>query len=115
MELCNPDIVKLVGYVSESAHICTLRSLLLKDIAHQRVVPCVFDKEVGNYLVDMDKFREILKKDIDDGLIPFFYGASIGTTFSAAIDQIEEIGKICKQHEMWLNIDAAYLGSTWLC
>lgn len=57
IELGNPDIVKLVGYVSESAHICSLRALVLKDIAHQRVVPCIFDEQVGNYVVDINKFR----------------------------------------------------------
>ena len=50
-----------------------------------------------------------------DGLVPFYYGASVGTTFSAAVDQIEEIGKICQEFRIWLNCDAAYLGSTWIC
>lgn len=94
--LANPDITKLVGYVSETAHVASQRALMLKDIAHKREVPCFMDETVGNYVVDLPKLREMIEKDRADGLIPFFYGASVGTTFSAAIDQIEDIGKICK-------------------
>lgn len=62
---------------------------MLKDIAYRRAVPCLFDPAVGNYVVDLKQFREMVEKDVKEGLVPFFYGASIGTTFSGAVDQIE--------------------------
>ena len=87
----DPRSLKLVGYVSETAHICSIRALMLKDIHHRRSVPCYFDDKVRNYVVDLKQLEEIIEKDVKDGLIPFFYGASIGTTWSGAIDQVPEI------------------------
>jgi aromatic-L-amino-acid/L-tryptophan decarboxylase len=49
------------------------------------------------------------------GLIPFWFGGSWGNTFSAAIDVNLKILELCKKHGMWVNIDAAFLGSTWIC
>ena len=88
---------------------------MLKDIPHGRAVPCYFDDTVGNYIVDLKRFREFVEADVKKGLIPFFYGTSIGTTFSGAVDQIDEIGKICSEFGIWLSVDAAYLGSVWIC
>ena len=94
--LDNPEILKLVGYYSETTHISTSKTLILKDIAHRRAVPCYMDEKIGNYIVNVKKLRGMIEKDLKDGLIPFYYGASVGTTFSAAIDQIDEIGEICR-------------------
>jgi len=40
--------------------------------------------------------RSVMEKDIEEGLIPFFITATIGTTSSAAIDYIDEIACTCK-------------------
>jgi glutamate/tyrosine decarboxylase-like PLP-dependent enzyme len=60
LQLSDPEILKLVGYYSETTHIATARGLLLKDIAHRRDIPCYMDKKIGNYIVDLVKFREIV-------------------------------------------------------
>lgn len=57
----------------------------------------------------------MLEKDVGDGLIPFFYGATYGSTFSAAIDLCPEIIELCKKYKMWISVDAAYLGTSWFC
>jgi len=41
-------------------------------------------------------------------------GCSYGNTFSAAIDINDRIVQICKKYGIWINVDAAYLGSTWI-
>lgn len=57
---------------------------------------------------------EILKKavqdDIEKGLIPCYVVATLGTTSTCAFDNVDEIGQICKEYDMWLHIDAAYAG-----
>ena len=68
-----------------------------------------------NYVIDVSHFEELLKKDIEDGLIPFWFGATYGSTLSGAIDLTPEVVDICNKHKIWVNIDAAYLGSTWIC
>lgn len=115
IQLNDPRSLKLVGYVTESAHIAGLRALFLKDIHYRRHVPIYYCQEAQNYVADLKKLEEMIKEDIAEGLIPFFYDASIGATETGAIDQIPEISDICKKYGIWLNIDAAYLGSTWIC
>ena len=87
----DPRSLKLVAYVSETAHISSLRALMLKDIHYRKLATCKYDTNVQNYVVDLDALRLMIEEDVKNGLIPFFYGASIGTTWSGAIDQISEI------------------------
>lgn len=48
-------------------------------------------------------------------MIPFWFGSTYGTTLTGAIDLTPELVKLCKKYKMWLNVDAAYLGSRWIC
>lgn len=58
---------------------------------------------------------EILKKaiqdDLEKGFIPCYVVATLGTTGTCAFDNIDEIGPICKEYNIWLHIDAAYAGN----
>ena len=62
-------------------------------------------------LLDVDEIisvhESIFQKQTDEdkkqGLIPFYVCASI--------DNLNEIGLICKQENLWLNVDSAHLGS----
>ena len=41
--------------------------------------------------------------------------ATAGTTSAASFDPIPQIAKLCQQHDVWLHVDAAYAGSSWIC
>ena len=56
----------------------------------------------------------MIKKDIADGLIPFWYGCNYGTTATCAYDQIDQLGDLAKTYGFWLNVDAAYAGPSWV-
>jgi aromatic-L-amino-acid decarboxylase len=49
------------------------------------------------------------------GLVPCFVCATVGTTSSNAIDPVAEIGRVCRQHNLWLHVDAAMSGTAALC
>ena len=57
----------------------------------------------------------MIENDKKEGLIPFFYGATYGSTFNAAKDLSHEFLEICEKEKMWVSLDAAYLGSSWIC
>lgn len=52
-----------------------------------------------------------MNKDVNDGLIPCFVVATLGTTPTCAFDNLNEIGPVCKNFDVWLHIDAAYAGT----
>jgi glutamate/tyrosine decarboxylase-like PLP-dependent enzyme len=56
----------------------------------------------------------MVQKDVSDGLIPFWYGSTWGTTATCAYDQVDEIADVCAEFGLWLNLDAAYAGSSWV-
>jgi aromatic-L-amino-acid decarboxylase len=62
---------------------------------------------------------EALEKQILEdkaaGYIPCFVSATVGTTSSNAIDPVERIGTLCKQHNIWFHVDAAMSGTAALC
>uniref|UniRef100_A0A8C8CV82 Aromatic-L-amino-acid decarboxylase n=2 Tax=Oncorhynchus TaxID=8016 RepID=A0A8C8CV82_ONCTS len=41
--------------------------------------------------------------------------ATLGTTPSCAFDHITELGPICNAEKIWMHIDAAYAGSSFIC
>ncbi|XP_038849138.1 aromatic-L-amino-acid decarboxylase-like isoform X5 [Salvelinus namaycush] len=47
------------------------------------------------------------------GVIQFC--ATLGTTPSCAFDHITELGPICNAEKIWMHIDAAYAGSSFIC
>lgn len=58
---------------------------------------------------------EILKKaiqeDLEKGFIPCYVVVTLGTTGTCAFDNLDEIGPICKEYNIWLHVDAAYAGN----
>lgn len=107
-------MLKLVGYYGEGSHLSSARALFLKDIHHRRAIPYVYNKDIFNYELDVDAFENMVEEDVKQGLIPFWCGFSYGTTFSAAIDISDRAIQICKKHNIYIQVDGSYLGSTWV-
>ena len=114
IELDDPRVVKFVGYFGEGSYVGCERALMIKDIFHRRSVPYVYNKDILNYELDVDRFEEMLAEDVAKGLIPFWFGFSYGNTFSSAIDVSERALEVCKRHNIFIHVDAAWLGSTWI-
>lgn len=49
-----------------------------------------------------------------EGAVPFMVVATAGTTVLGAFDPIDQIADVCKKHDMWLHIDAAWGGGVML-
>lgn len=104
-----------MGYYGEFSFFGNERALKLKEIFHYKPIPVSFDPKLRNFVLNTIEFEKIVQKDVSDGLIPFWYGATYGTTFSCANDVNEEVIRICKKFGMWINVDAAYVATSWLC
>lgn len=62
-----------------------------------------------------ETLEKIIRKDIADGLIPFYIVATLGTTNSCAFDRLDEIGVVGNDYDAWVHVDAAYAGSAFIC
>jgi aromatic-L-amino-acid decarboxylase len=56
-----------------------------------------------------------IAKDKENGLAPCFVCATVGTTSSYAIDPVRQIALLCRDHRLWLHVDAAMAGTAALC
>ena len=61
-----------------------------------------------------DLERQILA-DKAAGFTPCLVTATVGTTSSTAMDPLPEIGRICREHGVWLHVDAAMAGTAAIC
>jgi glutamate/tyrosine decarboxylase-like PLP-dependent enzyme len=61
--------------------------------------------------MDPRALDRMISADKESGrLIPFMVVGTIGATESGIIDPLEEIGRVCRKHGVWLHIDAPWGG-----
>ena len=58
-----------------------------------------------------EKLEESIVADKNNGFKPACVVGTIGTTSSTAVDPLLPIGKICRRHDVWLHVDAAFSGT----
>lgn len=114
-QLTHPEIdeqtikSKLVSYTSDQSNSSVEKSGMLGSVP-MRLLPA--DE---NCRLRGKTLLEAIQKDREAGLIPFYVVATLGTTGTCAFDDLEELGPICNQDNIWLHIDAAYAGAAFAC
>jgi aromatic-L-amino-acid decarboxylase len=100
----------LVVYMSDQAHSSVQKACMIAGISNFRILEsnkdCQLDRSV---LLDQ------IKVDISKGLTPCFLCATLGTTSTSACDPLDELGLVCQENNIWMHIDAAYVGASFLC
>lgn len=103
----NEFIRENVVYLSEQVHHSTqktLRIIGLEDVI-LRYIPLD-----THHKIKTEALEALIEKDIAVGLQPFLIVATAGTTDTGAVDPLNDIAAIAKQHQMWFHVDAAYGG-----
>ena len=54
---------------------------------------------------------DAVTRDLRLGYTPLCVVAALGTTGSTALDPIRPLATICKKHDLWLHVDAAFAGT----
>ncbi|CAL8114156.1 unnamed protein product [Orchesella dallaii] len=90
----------LVAYCNNECHSCVERGSLMGAIRLRKLEP---DNEGG---IKADTLRNAIKQDMEQGLIPFYHCAIIGSTGITSADDLMEVGEICESYDMWLHCDA---------
>lgn len=99
----------LVAYTSDQSHSSVERAALLGAVEMRLLPP---DEQLS---LRGDTLEKAIQEDKAKGKIPFIVVATLGTTSTCAFDNLLEIGRICKREKIWLHIDAAYAGSSFIC
>jgi aromatic-L-amino-acid decarboxylase len=97
-----------------SCFFCGLHNVQVASIATENFRPLPTDAST-NFALYPAVVRKAIAADVVAGLIPFFLCGTLGTTSSAAVDPLEELGDIAKEYGMWYHIDAAYAGNACIC
>ncbi|XP_066968853.1 aromatic-L-amino-acid decarboxylase isoform X3 [Macrobrachium rosenbergii] len=100
---------RLVAYCSNQAHSSVEKAGLIGFVRLRLV-----DSD-ENLSMRPDELVRLIEEDRKEGYIPFYVCATLGTTGSCSFDNLEEIGPICKENDMWLHVDAAYAGAAFIC
>ena len=102
----------LIVYISSETHSSIEKAAMISGIGSNNVRSIEVD---DNFSMDVSSLKKQIKKDIENGHIPFFACATLGTTSSTGIDSVKEIGKVCDQYDLWMHVDAAMAGTASLC
>jgi len=102
----------LVAYVSSHTHSSVEKAVKIAGIGKNNLRLIGVDE---NLAMSSDLLKQAIERDLQNGLIPFFVCATVGTTSTNAMDPLPEIGKICKKYKLWMHIDAAMSGTAAIC
>ena len=103
---------EFVVYTSSQAHSSIEKAVKIVGIGKNNMRMVNVDE---NFAMNSSHLRQLIEEDTEKGLKPIFVCATVGTTSSTALDPVDEIGKICKEFNIWLHVDAAMAGPAALC
>lgn len=99
----------LTAYTSAEGHSSIIKGLKVAGIGVDNIRQIPTNTE--NFSIDTAALKSAIEEDIKAGKQPFMVIACVGTTSSTAVDDVEAIAKICKEHDIWLHVDAALAGT----
>jgi aromatic-L-amino-acid/L-tryptophan decarboxylase len=103
---------RLVAYTSTQAHSSVEKAVKIAGLGLANLRKIEVDE---HFAMRADLLVESIASDLKAGLKPCFVAATVGTTSSNAFDPLPEIGRICREHHLWLHVDGAMCGPAALC
>jgi aromatic-L-amino-acid/L-tryptophan decarboxylase len=100
---------RLRVYCSEQAHSSVDKAVMLLGLGHTSLRRIACDDE---FRMRPDALRAAIEQDVADGHRPIAAVATFGTTATTSVDPLAAIAALCREHGIWLHVDAAYAGVT---
>ncbi|KAI9785417.1 MAG: hypothetical protein M1816_000432 [Peltula sp. TS41687] len=102
----------LVILGSDSSHSSVAKAAMVAGTKYKSIPVSI--KE--NFAVTGSNLRRTLEECRREGLEPFLFCATLGTTSTCAVDRFGEIADVLTDHpEIWVHVDAAYAGAALVC
>lgn len=101
------DFQRTVIYTTRQVHHCVIKAIKFAGLAEAELRTIAMDE---HFRMQPNKLREQIAEDKKNGKIPLVIFASAGTTDLGAVDPLQSIGAIAREHNIWFHVDAAYGG-----
>lgn len=105
------DGPKLAVYASDQVHSSIEKAVRIAGLGRKalRLVP-----SDERFAMRADALARMVEADLAAGVKPACVVATLGTTGVGGIDPLAAIGRICRAHDIFLHVDAAWAGSALL-
>ncbi|MGD8395071.1 MAG: pyridoxal-dependent decarboxylase, partial [Candidatus Eiseniibacteriota bacterium] len=102
------DGARLRAYTSTQAHSSIEKAAIVLGIGRQGLRRIPTD---AAFRMDAGALARAIEEDRGAGWQPFCAVATVGTTSTTSIDPVTAIARVCREHGLWLHVDAAYGGA----
>jgi aromatic-L-amino-acid decarboxylase len=94
-------------YASTETHNCCIKAIELLGLGRRsvRLIPIGDD-----YRIDLSALEDAVSEDRENGLHPFCVIGNAVTVNTGAVDDLEQLTDLCRDHGLWLHVDAAIGG-----
>ncbi len=99
---------RLTVYCSSETHSSIEKGAKVAGIGRKNVRKIAVD---DRFAMRPDALDRAIAEDRARGMTPVCVVATIGTTGVGAVDPIRAIGEVCRRHDVFLHVDAAWAGS----
>lgn len=99
---------RLTVYTSEQTHSATEKGAKIAGIGRTNLRKIPVDEK---FALRPEELARAIEEDIANGFKPCCVVASLGGTGVGSIDPLRAIGEICRRHDIFLHVDAAWAGS----
>lgn len=94
-------------YCSSETHTWINKAADLFGLGHDAIAWIPADE---NQRMNTGALRNQIDADRKSGMTPLIVIGAAGTVSTGATDPLREIGKICREHDLWFHVDGAYGG-----
>ena len=105
--LTDRNLPRLRIYTSDQAHSSAEKAAIALGLGEENVIRIPSDDQ---FRIDVNSLGQSIAEDRQNGLQPMAVVATVGTTSTASVDPVRDIGNLCREAKIWLHIDAAYGG-----
>jgi aromatic-L-amino-acid decarboxylase len=102
----------LIAYASSQVHSSVEKAMMIAGLGKENLRLIGVDETLA---MRPDALAHAIARDKAQGLTPCFVCATVGTTSTNAMDPLSAIGEVCRQHNLWMHVDAAMSGTAALC
>ncbi len=101
------NLLRLRVYCTAETHSHIEKDAILLGIGRENVVKVPTDDA---FRMAPEALARALAEDRAAGCIPMCVAATVGTTSTTSVDPVRALAAVCREHRVWLHVDAAYAG-----